>query len=226
MENNKLCEQEFSSLRTELLESKKYVFERPLLIVGIGMAGIKILDTPYLSFLPFVLSGLLLYNFWFTTNRLMSAARIVAYIQLEHEEKKYGQWIGWETSLRYYRKWLNIDSEQKKLQIQSEMDKDAMPDAMMFYPPIYQLHTILIVFMTIAALLITVIRFSTINGFCAIGTLITLAKFLPYYRRYTPEWATTLTEKNRIIWSHVFEYMIIEKVKNKAEKSALSIGQV
>jgi hypothetical protein len=48
-----------------------------------------------------LLAGLLVFNFWFTINRLGSAARIVAYIQVVLEAGR--PWRGWETSLRSYR---------------------------------------------------------------------------------------------------------------------------
>ena len=71
--------QEYDTLRKELSESKKYVFERPLVIVGVGLGLLTTQTVTYGVVLAASLSGLLLFNLWFTVNRLMSVARIVAY---------------------------------------------------------------------------------------------------------------------------------------------------
>ncbi len=84
--------QEYQTLRQELLESRKYVFERPLLILTAGAAGLNTLKSEYLPLLPVGLGILILFNLWFTINRLLSAARITSYIQLELEERCHGPW--------------------------------------------------------------------------------------------------------------------------------------
>jgi hypothetical protein len=38
--------QEYQTLRQELLEAKRYVFERPLAIAAVAAAGIRVFDTP------------------------------------------------------------------------------------------------------------------------------------------------------------------------------------
>ena len=58
----------------------------------------------------------------------MSAARIIAYIQLELEERAIGKWVGWETCLRYYRKWLKTDPDEKVKDISEEIDKNAVAE--------------------------------------------------------------------------------------------------
>jgi hypothetical protein len=70
---------EYTSLREELLQYRRYIFERPLLIVGAGIA-LSRADTS-LVVMPPLVAVLLTFNFWFTVNRLRSSARIVAYIQ-------------------------------------------------------------------------------------------------------------------------------------------------
>jgi len=47
---------EYASLRDELSSNKKYIFERPLLIIGaIGIALVQSKDTFYIAILPFLL---------------------------------------------------------------------------------------------------------------------------------------------------------------------------
>lgn len=200
--------EEYQTLREELLLAKKYVFERPLLILALGLGGINALEKSYFGVVLPVLAGILLFNFWFTANRLISAARIVAYIPLELEEGKYGRWVGWETCLRWYRKWLKTDPEKKKQDIDQEMDIDAIPDAMMYYPPIYQLHLVLIVLTTLVSFREVICNPTALHLVCAGATLAVLIGFLPYCIKYRPSIMRTLIERNRVIWGHVFKYMI------------------
>lgn len=211
--------QEFQTLRSELLESKRYVFERPIVIAAVTVGGISLLEGPLLGLLPLALSALLVFNFWFTANRLMSAARIIAYIQLELEERSNGEWIGWETCLRYYRKWLKLDPDNKVASIEDELDEDAVPDAMMHYPPIYKLHVILIASAAIGSLFILISQFSLINLFSFLVTAYVVLKFSPYKKRFSPDWAKSLIERNRVIWGYVFKYMIREGIKIHKESS-------
>jgi hypothetical protein len=100
---------EYKALREELLLATKYVFERPLLILALVAAGSRVMETGYAILLLVLVAALLLFNFWFTFNRLSSAARIAAYVQIELEARAYGRWVGWETCLREYRRWLKGD---------------------------------------------------------------------------------------------------------------------
>ena len=121
----KLMAQEHQALRLEMAANRRFIFERPVLIITAGIAGLlgffgiekvtpdiliftTALAIPYLAVLWF--------NLWFTANRLQSNARIVAYIQLIHEpgvltgpgsrhaasSPRY-PWIGWENALRKWR---------------------------------------------------------------------------------------------------------------------------
>lgn len=71
--------QEYMTLREELLQAKRYVFERPLIIVVLGVVALTTLNVEYMGAMALVSASLILFNFWFTVNRLMSAARIIAY---------------------------------------------------------------------------------------------------------------------------------------------------
>src|SRR5215213_622285 len=83
--------QEFEALRTELQEARSYVFERPLLILGVAVTGITALPSgqmEYLALLPPLVTALMIYNLWTTANRQHSSFRIVTYIQTALEERK------------------------------------------------------------------------------------------------------------------------------------------
>jgi hypothetical protein len=208
--------QEYVTLREELLQAKRYVFERPLIIVALGVGGLTTLDLEHTGAVALVLAGLILFNFRFTVNRLMSAARIVAYIQLELEEATSGPWVGWESSLRYYRKWLKRDPGGAKMIVDEGMDQDAVPDAMLHYPPIYQLHMALMATAGVGAVAVASLAPSAVNIACTVGVLGLMAVFGPECSRYRPSMISALIERNRVIWTHVFEYMKEEGVKSSA----------
>jgi hypothetical protein len=199
--------QEYATLREELQQAKRYVFERPILIVGLAVAGLNALGGEYVPLLTFLLAALLLFNFWFTVNRLFSAARIVAYIQLELEEGAYGQWAGWETCLRFYRKWLKQNAGGVSKIIESDMDQGAVPDALMYYPPIFQIHLGLVCLATIGAVVSTVLRPAGLSVAGMVATVSLLVVFCFYCSRYKPARMRVLIERNRAIWKHVFSWM-------------------
>jgi len=88
-----IADQEYSFLREELDMNRRFVFERPLLIVGAALAAaVPLADKRAFFLLPLPFLAVLLFNLWFTINRLQSSARIIGYIQLVHEGEK--NWIG------------------------------------------------------------------------------------------------------------------------------------
>ena len=134
---------EYESLRQEMLQNKKYVFERPLVIIGaVGLAAAQLSGTPAAVTLPVLLVALLWLNLWFTANRLRSTARIVAYVGLVLEVPER-EWIGWENALRLHRVWTKTHpiKDQGEL-IRLHLDPKAIPDAMMFYPILLWLHVL------------------------------------------------------------------------------------
>lgn len=137
---------EYQTLRTELLESRRWVFERPLLIVTLCLTAFNFVQEPLSFFIPTIIITLLLFNFWFTVNRLRSIARIVAYIQVVLENGNIGNWIGWESFLRKYRKFIKSKKELEMSRLlHSKIEKDAIPDAMMYYPPIFNFHCFIVI---------------------------------------------------------------------------------
>ena len=209
---------EYVTLREELLQAKRYVFERPLVIVALGIGVLTTLDVEYMGAMALVLASLLLFNFWFTVNRLRSAARIIAYIQLELEGETDGAWVGWESCLRYYRKWLTLDSAgaKKSVDIDTEIDKDAVPDAMLHYPPIYYLHIALMLAVAIWSITVTWIGYSVVNVLCSTCIVVLFALFSLESLKYKPSVIAALVERNRVVWRHVFEYMQKDGAKPSA----------
>jgi hypothetical protein len=104
--------------------------------------------------LPALMTGLLLFNFWFTVNRLISSARVVAYILLVLEPGAPLPWAGWETSLRKYRVWRTTTPNAQGIIDERMKDRD-VPDSLMYYGPIFWLHGALVVFSAIIAVRFT-----------------------------------------------------------------------
>jgi hypothetical protein len=130
--------EEHRQLRQELNVNRRFVFERPIVIAGVGLAGYAgLADKLDLRLLPVPILALLLFNLWFTYNRLLSNARIISYIQLVHDPTGSRSWVGWETALHHYRTWFACNREAW-----SEAQKESSPqrDSMGFYTPIFRFH--------------------------------------------------------------------------------------
>ncbi len=197
---------EYQTLRQELLESTRYVFERPLLILTAGAAGLNALKSEYVPLLPVGLGILILFNLQFTVNRLLSAARIVAYIQLELEERCFGSWKGWETYLREYRRWIKLNLLGNKSLVDSELDKETIGDSRMYYPAIFKLHVGLML-ASVAGSLILAQAKTWLSLICLATTILLGVCFGYYCRRYRPSNIRTSLERERVIWKHVLEAM-------------------
>ncbi len=210
--------QEYVSLREELLQAKRYVFERPLLIAALGLGGISALAPEYAGAFVLVLTGLVVFNFWFTVNRLMSAARIVAYIQLALEGLPPAEWIGWESSLRYYRKWLKRNPTRAGAIVDEEMERDAAPDAMQHYPPIYRLHLAMTAAAVLTSAVLALRAPGTVNGASLAGVLGLAVILVRDCRRYRPSFVSSLIERNRVIWKHVFALIQDERRKRAVKE--------
>jgi len=216
--------QEYETLRQELLEAKRYVFERPLAILAVAVAAIQFFDKPQAVIIPFAVALVTLFNLWFTVNRLQSAARIAAYIQLVLEAPEEYQWVGWEKSLRAYRTWLQQLSAplvhrhawdirgffvEKKTQahkyVDDKLDEGAVPDGLMYYPAIYTFHLALIALAVIGSL--AEVWFSQNRwtaGFLSICTLAVGGWSLKYFIMWKPSKLSAAVERNKVIWEAAF----------------------
>lgn len=194
---DELMPEEYRFLRTELETNKKFVFERPLLIIGTGMA---VLGTFYnaqaIVLGPIALLAVLYFNLWFTQNRLRSSARIVAYLQLVHETGCRAS-PGWESALRLYRK-----QDDKTVVDDAKVDKDR--DNLMFYSPIFNFHVWMGVFVA-AAMVFGVVssHWGRLNGLLT-GLSVVNALAIPVYilaaYRFPLSELRSRIERDRQIW--------------------------
>jgi hypothetical protein len=117
--------EEYRTLREELARNQAFVFERPLVIVGAALtAGVAAstagfeLDKPTnvawlalaVGFLSAALILMLVFNLFFTQDRMLTNSRIIAYIQLFHDEGQINC-KGWEDALRRRRRWTKENPE-------------------------------------------------------------------------------------------------------------------
>ena len=181
----------------ELETNKKFVFERPLLIIGTGMA---VLGTLYnvkailLGPIPFL--TILYFNLWFTENRLKSSARIVAYLQLVHETKQLIT-PGWESALREYRK-AKVEGAADKLAVNTEYDN------LGFYSPIFHFHVWLGAFVA-AAMIFGVLasNWTALNGTLIAMSVVNGASILAYVAasfRFPVNHVRSEIERDRLRW--------------------------
>lgn len=194
------AEKEYETLRNELLQSKQYVFERPILIITGSIAFIQFIDKQYAIYFPLIIIGLLSFNLWFTVNRMISMARIIAYIQLVLENKEC-KWFGWETSLRNYRKWLHLN--QKSVD-QIKIEDEAVYDNLGYYPTIFYMHIIVTILVFLILVIFSINHFESQNISLSLLTLGLLVLFIVYAIKKRPNKIKPQIEKNRQIWKMVF----------------------
>ena len=208
---NELMVEEYRFLRQEHEANRKFVFERPLLIVGATLAAMVTLsDKGILGLLPVPFLVVLAFNLWFTFNRMQSSARIVAYIQLVHEELRL-PWIGWENSLRNYRIWEATRAQPGRENNTNSPAKDLPQyESMTFYGPIFYFHLVLGALLTIALVLESAALHKLMTGIYrsaelvpVIFNIVALVSFIWFFYRYRPSQLRQAIERKRSTWLEV-----------------------
>lgn len=137
--------QEYDILREELNINRQFVFERPLLIVGVSfaaLAGVSKESALLLQGLILFSLLLLFFNLWFTFNRLNSNARILGYLRVVHEGSKSVLRPGWENALSLQRTWLATKAEEYS-NIKKNCRDLKMHDANRFYVGLFLFHLLM-----------------------------------------------------------------------------------
>ncbi len=202
--------EEYRFLRQELEMNRKFVFERPLLIVTATLtAAITLTQQEILGMISLPFLALLAFNLWFTFNRLESNARIVAYIQLVHEGDRLAT-VRWETALRAYRQWCFL-VEEGKVKPPKVSPEVRQYDGMAFYGPIFYFHLYLAVLVALVLVVraglpqvVMDLRAGTrdwlvlgLNGVLLLVFGLYSSKFRPDKLRHSIEW-------KRRAWESVF----------------------
>ena len=138
---------EYENLRIEADNDKRYIFERPILIVTVSLAAINFGAVDYFPFIPAFITFMLCFNLLFTANRLLSATRITSYI-LVVIERDHRPYIGWENLMLHYRELTHkLGRKRVKRLVKEELDRSLLPKRGGFYQIIYWFH-IFILFVT------------------------------------------------------------------------------
>jgi hypothetical protein len=218
--------EEYRYLKEETNNNRGYIFERPLLIMGIVAAAFQYisqnqsitgkLEIPNLlipSFLIFVLY----YNLTSTKGKLIVNYRIAAYIQLFHEGFLEPYWIGWENSMRYYRKLVNVKMKNKpypqRLKNNSKQENFQIPKSLSSYRELYLVHMIFILlllgFMIFRVLNISFTVFNLVIFF-VVSFVILFSKMNPLHHS---KFANHI-EEERKMWLEVFaKFILIEHLQ-------------
>ena len=201
--------EEYSSLLEEHRKNRSYIFERPIIILGIiAVASQYFFESIIGQFVAAILIFVLCFNLWFIGHRIRSDARIVAYIQLVHEGELRSKYFGWENALRQYRIWIKnhkTDGDLEKLRLKY-FDSEATQDRIVFYPAIWLLHCVIVFFI----LFVTLTEwFSSTTVMTSIGMSVIIAAiiiFLIYaFGSFNPKLLKDSIELERATWFCVFE---------------------
>ena len=163
-------------------------------------------------FISTILIIILFFNIWFISNRLQSDARIVAYIELVHEGIYKEHWIGWESSLREYRKCHTESKKEEALKkLSNDIDKKAIHKGFNFYPSIWLFHIVIVITIFIITAFNWWNQKNKLNSvIMIIFTIITLY-FMIYSVIYLrPDKMKPSIERERSKWLFVFQNNIIK----------------
>lgn len=204
---------EYQHLRQELVDNKKMVFERAIVIVAAGLAaGLVANEVEGIQLVGIPTIGAIGFSLWLTANRLESNSRIISYIQLFHENENKFQWVGWETALRLHRIWSKRnDSAQDKLLKYRNFNVEQY-DNISFYRAIFVLHLFLAF---VVAMIMSFISWTSGPPNTPLGLVpiyvvpainCALALFLSIWSyRYRPSMLQDRIEINRRVWLEVFK---------------------
>lgn len=211
--------EEYRSLLEEHRKNRSYIFERPIIILGIVAATMQYFYESTIG--QFVLAGLifiLMFNLWFIGHRIRSDARIVAYIQLVHEGELRTKYFGWENALRQYRKWMMHHKKTGDLELLrlKKLDSEAVPDRIVFYPAIWLLHFVLVL-LTFIVTLAGGYPFKTVIASLGINAISVAAIIFMIFAIgfYNPKQLKVSIELERATWLCVFEEIQLNKISKE-----------
>lgn len=201
-----LRSQEYGILREELKINRQFVFERPLLIVGVSFATVANLEGALLlqgASLFFLL--LLFYNLWFTFNRLSSNSRILGYLRVAHESSEPRKRPGWESALSLHRKWLAENPERYR-EIIAHCKDLKIHDTNRFFQGIFWFHIMMVgglaVVLALNSLASTTAGLPTV-GLSAITLVVYFTGIVLSVTRWSPYKIRNPIEVETVVWKEV-----------------------
>jgi hypothetical protein len=228
--------EEFNALRREMEQTRQYVFERPLLIISASLAAIALFDKPFVLWLIPLAVGLLTVNLWFTAERMRSLSRIVAYIQLVLEQKTYEPWLGWETSLCYFRTLMGKKSQSIRCRdrlwpskehwcelwgfIKCTKVEEPIPEAAGYYPTMWLMHLVSVVVLFVVSVVLLVPEVGFTEAMAAVLTLLLMYPFLVVAVKDNPRKLGKCISETAGIWLEVFEKLVEQENKTGNDTQA------
>ncbi len=201
--------EEYRFLRQEMETNRKFVFERPLLIVGATLgAAVALADKGGMELLPVMFLSVLTFNLWFTHNRLRSNTRIIGYLQVVHEDSPKIAWRGWENSLQTYHKWVFRNRGKVRWLIRKSQ-RVREYNSMGYYAATYYFHLVLGIVVTSGLLhhsgLFGNLRqqFVPHRTFWAVLLGCVAFAFLLATIKFRPTKAVFSIRRSRILWKYV-----------------------
>jgi hypothetical protein len=189
-------------LQTEMELNRRYIFERPLLIVAGGItAAATLAEMVGFHFVPILFVALMGFNLWFTYNRIQSNGRIISYLQVIHTPNGDRLWFGWEAALDEFRK-------RKAATPQQPVEREPQPE-FGFYGPIFAFHQVSVVLLT--AFLLAQVEWRSDETQIATPALVVLGLtgvalvvFFVLCWRLRPDNVRPTIGRTRAIWKAVF----------------------
>ncbi|MCW4000284.1 MAG: hypothetical protein NWE93_08585 [Candidatus Bathyarchaeota archaeon] len=218
--------EEYRNLQEEHRRNRSYIFDRPILILGVVSVVLQyFLGSTLSGFLAASVIFILTFNMWFIANRLRSDGRIVAYILLVHEGEYNSKWFGWESTLRIYRQWKKRHSKLKDANqlIAKKLEPENIPDANAFYPAIRLLHIFLVSLMVIISIVIWYTN-QTALAAVQLATISAATCLFSYYVGWPlrPAKIRSNIEEYRAMLLCVFDEFYTEKTKITKNQTVLS----
>jgi hypothetical protein len=201
-ERSKAMQTEIQFLRVEIELNRKYIFERPFIILAGAFAAAATLHSLVgYDALPMLFTILMGFNLWFTYNRLQSSSRIISYLQVVHTPGGESRWIGWEAALNNFR---HSDVVPPALAFRL-----ARRQSNRFYGPILYFHLLVVALISgfiLAQTYPTGIDFGRLSFGRRAALLldaVSLTGFLVLTWYVRPSTVTHSIEQTREVWEHV-----------------------
>ena len=206
----KMRELEYNTLRQELLENKKFMFERPIaIVVGLAVIYGKLPSGSLEPFFPLLLVVLLGFNLRFTFGRVQSITRIAGYLHVVLEGQYRIRWIGWENALWRHRAWATGPCrEERKRKLNELIGRRVVEVPLSDYNLLFWFHVIaiglglsLIIHSVMPEQLNFPIWLSLLIGL-TIGKIL-FVFIVPYCVPWYPKQVQGLMHEQKVLWQHL-----------------------
>ena len=165
------------------------------------------------------LSYLLYFNLAFTAKKLRSDARIIAYIQVYHENCSE-HWIGWETSLRNYRYWMEDHKKDLDNWLKKNAHREYVHAEDWFYIQIYRFHAIFIFFLLVmcGAIAYNTISVESVESIKPIEAFIIIPIYVGFFYYIYKNNSLHPSKSETLIEDEIAKWLDVCKLEKEPEK--------